>query len=264
MSRLPVLMAGAGAMGGALISGWRRAGCDAMAGLMIRDPQPGADALAAVEAGAILDPSDAEIACARTVIFAVKPQVWRTVAADLAPKLGAGAAVVSVAAGVGTADIRAAFGGRPTARVMPTLAAAIGQGSFSLFAEDATLADEVAPLFESLGAVVRLTREDEMHAATAASGSGPAYLYAFIEALEAAAVDAGLPAADAARMVRATVCGAAALLAGCDEDPAELRRRVTSPAGTTEAALKVLIPALGPLVREAVAAAAARSRELGA
>jgi pyrroline-5-carboxylate reductase len=263
MSRLPVLMAGAGAMGGALIAGWRRAGSDAMDGLMIRDPKPGPDAVAAAEAGAILDPSDADIAGARTVIFAVKPQVWRSVAAELAPKLGAEVAVVSVAAGIRAADISAAFGGRPVVRVMPTLAAAIGQGSFSLFARDAALADEVASLFGSLGTVVRLTREDEMHAATAASGSGPAYLYAFIEALEAAAVDAGLSPADAARMVRATVCGAAALLAQSEEDPAELRRRVTSPGGTTEAALKVLIPALDPLVSEAVGAAAARSRELG-
>jgi pyrroline-5-carboxylate reductase len=263
MSRLPVLMAGAGAMGGALIAGWRRAGSDVADSLMIRDPKPGPDALAAVEAGAILDPSDAEIARARTVIFAVKPQIWRTVAAELAPKIGGQTVVVSVAAGIGANDIRAAFGGRPTARVMPTLAAAIGQGSFSLFAEDATLADEVASLFECLGAVVRLTREDEMHAATAASGSGPAYLYAFIEALEAAAVDAGLPSGDAARMVRATVCGAAALLAQSTDDPAELRRRVTSPGGTTEAALKVLMPGLDPLLREAVAAATARSRELG-
>lgn len=263
MSRLPVLMAGAGAMGGALISGWRRAGSDVMAGLMIRDPKPGPDALAAADASAILDPSDAEIAKAQTVIFAVKPQVWRAVAAELAPRLGPKAAIVSVAAGVGVDDIGAAFGGRRTARVMPTLAAAIGQGTFSLFAEDAALADEVAPLFECLGAVVRLTSEDEMHAATAASGSGPAYLYAFIEALEAAAADAGLPPADAARMVRATVCGAAALLAQSDDNPAELRRRVTSPGGTTEAALKVLTPGLDPLMRKAVAAAAARSRELG-
>ena len=263
MSRLPVLMAGAGAMGGALITGWRRAGSPVMDGLMIRDPNPGPDALAAADSGAILDPSDAEIARARTVIFAVKPQIWRDAAAELAPRLGAEAAVVSVAAGVRADDIAAAFGGRPTALVMPTLAAAICQGSFSLFADDAALADEVALLFEGLGTVVRLTREDEMHAATAASGSGPAYLYAFVEALEAAAVDAGLPPADAARMVRATVCGAAAQLAQSGDDPAELRRRVTSPAGTTEAALKVLTPALGSLVREAVAAAAARSRELG-
>ena len=263
MSRLPVLMAGAGAMGGALIAGWRRAGADAAGGLMIRDPRPGPEAREAAVAGAILDPSDADIARAHTVVFAVKPQIWRTVAAELAPMLGAEAAIVSVAAGVASADIRAAFGGRPVARVMPTLAAAIGQGSFALWADDAALADEVERLFSPLGAVTLLTSENEMHAATAAAGSGPAYLYAFIEALEAAAIDAGLPPADAARMARTTVCGAAALLAGGEDAPAELRRRVTSPGGTTEAALKVLIPGLGPLVREAVAAAASRSRELG-
>ncbi len=263
MSRLPVLMAGAGAMGGAIVAGWRRAGAEAASGLMIRDPRPGPDALEAADAGAILNPSETEIARARTVIFAVKPQIWRTVAAELAPALAADAVIVSVAAGVAAADLSQAFGERAVARVMPTLAAAIGEGSIALWANDADLADELGRLFAPLGAVTRLASEDEMHAATAASGSAPAYLYAFIEALEAAAVDAGLPADDAARMVRATVCGAAALLAQNDDEPAELRRRVTSPGGTTEAALKVLAPGLGPLLREAVAAAVARSRELG-
>jgi pyrroline-5-carboxylate reductase len=147
---------------------------------------------------------------------------------------------------------------------MPTLACAIGQGSIALWSADSKLGDEVSELCAPLGTVVRLVTEDLMHVATAASGSAPAYLYAFIEALEAAAAEAGLPPEDAARMVRATLTGAAALLAASGEDPAELRRRVTSPGGTTAAALGVLQPALAPLLAEAVAAAAARSRELGA
>jgi pyrroline-5-carboxylate reductase len=113
---------------------------------------------------------------------------------------------------------------------------------------------------------VDLTDEAQLHAATAVSGSGPAYLYAFIEALEAAACDAGLPAKEAARLARSTVAGAAALLANGREEPASLRRQVTSPGGTTEAALKVLLSesGLAPLLRDAVAAAVRRSKELGA
>jgi pyrroline-5-carboxylate reductase len=249
-------------MGGALIAGWRRA---IPAGeILIRDPHPGPDAQAAGQAGAVLDPSDETIATARTVVFAVKPQVWRAAAADLAPRLAPEAVIVSVIAGVGAADLAAAFAGRPVARVMPTLAVAIGLGSLSLWSADEGLAAELTELFAPLGAVTRLAEEDLMHAATAASGSAPAYLYAFIEALEAAAANAGLPAEDAARMVRATLTGAAALLAASGEDPAELRRRVTSPGGTTAAALQELQPALPPLMVRAVAAAIARSRELGA
>jgi len=261
-TRLPLLVAGAGAMGGALIAGWR--GTIPAREILIRDPRPGPDALAAAEAGAVLDPNDEAISTARTVVFAVKPQVWRAVAADLAPRLALDAAIVSVIAGVSAADLAAAFAGRPVARVMPTLAAAIGQGSLALWSADENLAAEMIQLFAPLGAVTRLADEDLMHAATAASGSAPAYLYAFIEALEAAAVDAGLSTEDAARVVRATLTGAAALLAASGEGPAELRRRVTSPGGTTAAALALLQPALPPLLARAVAAAAARSRELGA
>jgi len=249
-------------MGGALIAGWRRT--IPATEIFIRDPNPGPAARAAAESGAILDPSDAEMASARTVVFAVKPQVWRAVAADLAPRLATDAALVSVIAGVKAADLTEAFGGRAVVRIMPTLACAIGQGSIALWSADSNLSDEVSELCAPLGTVVRLATEDLMHVATAASGSAPAYLYAFIEALEAAAAEAGLPPEDAARMVRATLTGAAALLAASGEDPAELRRRVTSPGGTTAAALGVLQPALAPLLAEAVAAAAARSRELGA
>lgn len=263
MSRLPVLMAGAGAMGGAIIAGWRHVAAEAVQGLIIRDPRPGAEAVEAATAGAVLNPPDAELANARTVILAVKPQIWRAVATELAPLLGSEAVIVSVAAGIAASDIRQAFGGRRVARVMATLAAAIGQGSFAVWAEEPPLADEIARLFDPLGVVTGLESEDLMHAATAASGSGPAYFYAFIEALEAAAIEAGLSPATAARMVRATVCGAAALLTRGKEEPSELRRQVTSPGGTTEAALKMLIPALGPLTSQAVTAAVKRSRELG-
>jgi pyrroline-5-carboxylate reductase len=264
--RLPILIAGAGAMGGAMIAGWRRAGAIAESDMIVRDPQPGPAALAAVEAGAALNPPDAALAGARTVIFAVKPQIWRVVAAELQPHLAPNAVIVSVIAGVTAPDLGQAFAGRPIVRAMPTQASAIGQGSIAIWSADAALVEDVATLCAPLGAVTVLTNEDQMHAATAASGSAPAYLYAFIEALEAAAARAGLPADDAARMVRATLGGAAVLLAESGDDPAALRRQVTSPGGTTEAALGALMDhnALGALLDKAVAAAVARSRALGA
>jgi len=262
----PILMLGAGRMGGAMLSGWRKAQAFAPGELMIRDPQPGPAALSAALEGARLNPPDAELARARTVVLAVKPQIWREAAAEVAPWLAADAVIVSIAAGVRSGDIAKEFGGRCTARVMPTTAAAIGQGTASLYADDPAALTRAHALFEPLGAVVDLDDEKLMHAATAVSGSAPAYLYAFIEALEAAGAAAGLTGRDAARLARSTLTGAAALLAESGEDPAELRRQVTSPGGTTQAALDVLLGDAGlqPLLRQAVAAAARRSKELGA
>jgi pyrroline-5-carboxylate reductase len=262
----PILMLGAGRMGGAMVEGWRKANAFAAAELMIRDPQPGAAALGAQQSGATLNPPEAELARARTVVLAVKPQLWREAAAEVAPWLAADAVIVSIAAGVRAGDISKEFGGRCVARVMPTTAAAIGQGTASLYADDPAALARAHALFEPLGAVVDLPDEGLMHAATAVSGSAPAYLYAFIEALEAAGAAAGLSARDASRLARSTLTGAAALLAQSGEDPAELRRQVTSPGGTTQAALDVLLGEAGlhPLLNDAVAAAARRSKELGA
>jgi len=258
----PILLLGAGRMGGALLSGWKRAGAFSPDQLMIRDPAPSAEVRAS---GAQIDPDPAAMRRAQTVLLAVKPQISREVAAEVATHLAADAIVVSIAAGVASADIAAAFGGRRVARVMPTTAAAIGQGTASVFASDAEARARAHALFAPVGTVVDLADEDQMHAATAASGSAPAYLYAFVEALEAAGVSLGL-APDAARnLARATIAGAAALMETSGADAAELRRQVTSPGGTTEAALKVLMGEGGiePLMKAAVAAAARRSRELG-
>lgn len=261
----PILMLGAGRMGGAMLEGWLASKAFAGADLMIRDPQPGAGALAAEAAGATLNPPNAALAQAKTVVLAVKPQIWREAAAEAAPWLGSGAVVVSIAAGVRSSDISREFGGRCVARVMPTTAAAIGQGTASVYADDPAAMARAHALFEPLGAVVDLADEALMHAATAVSGSAPAYLYAFIEALEAAGASAGLSTKDAQTLARSTLTGAAALLNRSGEDPAELRRQVTSPGGTTQAALDVLFADAGlpGLLRDAVAAAVRRSKELG-
>jgi pyrroline-5-carboxylate reductase len=199
------------------------------------------------------------------VLLCVKPQVWKEAAAQYAPWIAIDAVIVSIAAGVRAADLSRAFGGRAVARVMPTTAAAVGQGTASLHADDPAALARAHALFEPLGAVVDLADEGLMHAATAVSGSAPAYLYAFVEALEAAGAAAGLPVSEAARLARSTIVGAAALMARPGAEPAELRRQVTSPGGATEAALNVLLgdPGLPSLVREAVAGAVRRSKELG-
>ncbi|MFM8754923.1 MAG: pyrroline-5-carboxylate reductase [Phenylobacterium sp.] len=261
----PVLMLGAGRLGGALIEGWSLFGGPVGADLIILDPAPSEAALAAGRAGALLSPGPADLARAATVILAVKPQIWREAAGAITGDLNRDAVIISVAAGVRAADISEAFGGRPVARVMPTTAVAVGRGVASLFAPDPEAGRRARALFDPVATVVDLPREELLHAATGVSGSAPAYFYAFVEALEAAGVTSGLPADAARDLARATMIGAAALLDASGQDPAELRRQVTSPKGTTEAALDILIgeAGLGPLLEAAVAAAARRSAELG-
>lgn len=265
MSTTPILLLGAGRMGGALIDGWSRAGAYAPSETLLIDPHPSPEALAAVEAGAVLNPSDHQVRAARTVLLAVKPQLWRAVATEQADRLAPDAVIVSIAAGVKLSAIAEAFGGRAVARVMPTTAVAIGQGVASIYAPDPIARDRAHALFAPVATVADLENEGLMDAATAVSGSAPAYLYAFVEALEAAGEKAGLPRAVAQSLARATMAGSAAMMMKSGIEPAELRRQVTSPNGTTEAALKVLMAddGLMPLLQRAVDACAARSRELG-
>jgi pyrroline-5-carboxylate reductase len=261
----PILVLGAGHMGGALIEGWLATGAFAASQLIISDPRAGGAAQAAVTAGAQLNPPLAALAQAPLVVLSVRPQIWRAVAAEVAPLLGPDAVVVSVAAGVRTADLAAVFAGRTVARVMPTTGVAVGKGAVSIFAHDAKARAAAHVLFDPVATTVDLADEALMDAAVAVSGSAPAYLYAFMEALAAAGVAEGLTPEAAKALVRATMVGAAALLDRSGEDPSDLRRKVASPGGTTEAALKVLMrdDGLGPLLAETVAAAARRSRELG-
>ncbi|MBV9509123.1 MAG: pyrroline-5-carboxylate reductase [Caulobacteraceae bacterium] len=260
----PILLLGAGRLGGALIDGWALTGAFSPDQLIVRDPNPSPAAQKAAENGARLNPPDAVLAEARTVVMAVKPQIWGEVVESVAAKLSPEAVIVSVAAGVRLADLRAAFGGRRIARVMPITAIGIGKGVASIVGDAPEAAERAKALFSPVGAAVELASEDQMDAATAISGSAPAYLYAFIEALEAAGVAEGLAPETSRDLVRATMIGAAALLDHTGADPADLRRQVSSPGGTTEAALKVLMgeKGLGPLLAEAAAAAARRSREL--
>jgi pyrroline-5-carboxylate reductase len=261
----PVLLVGAGRLGGAILAGWREAGAFPPGELLVRDPAPGAEARAAEAAGAALNPPDAALATARTVLLAVKPQGWTAKARALAPHLAPDAVVVSVLAGVRAEDLAEAFGGRRVARVMPTTAVAIARGVASLHAADGEARARAHALFDPIAVTVDLAEEALMDAAVGVSGSAPAYLYAFTEALAAAGESLGLPAQASAQLARATMESAAALMAASpDATPAALRAQVTSPRGATEAALDVLLQpdALPGLLRHAAAAAAHRSREL--
>lgn len=257
----PILLLGAGRMGGALIEGWRDAGAFEPSQILVRDPFV-SEALKA--SGAIINPPDAALAKAKTVLLAVKPQLWREAGGAIADLLAPDAIIVSIIAGVPAADIAAVFGGRRVARVMPTTAVSIRQGAASLHATDPEALAAARALFAPVATVAELASEDLLHAATGVSGSAPAYLYAFVEALEAAGVAAGLTPGQSADLARATIAGAAALMAQSGEDPAVLRKQVTSPNGTTQAALEVLTHdgALERLLSATVAACVARSREL--
>ena len=265
MNPTTVLLLGAGRMGGAMIEGWTGAGPVALGELLIRDPHPGAEALAAADDGATLNPTDSDLGQAATVIVAVKPQMWREVATVVEPHLAQDAVIISIAAGVSIASLAEVFGERDIARVMPTTAVAIGQGTASIAANSDFARQRAHDLFDTIANTVDIDDEDLMHAATAVSGSGPAYLYAFVEALEAAAIEAGFAPDAAATLAQSTIAGAAQLMTMSEASPAELRAQVTSPGGTTQAALEVLMGdgGLGALLNEAVAAAVKRSRELG-
>jgi pyrroline-5-carboxylate reductase len=203
-------------------------------------------------------------------VLAVKPQAMGAALPRLAALGGGATLFLSIAAGTSIASLEAALGaGSRVVRAMPNTPAAVGRGMTALVgnaaAGEAGLALAEA-LMRAVGETVRLRGEADMDAVTAVSGSGPAYVFLMIEALAAAGEAEGLEAGLALQLARATVAGAGALAESSASSPAELRVNVTSPAGTTAAALEVLMresDGLAALMRGAVAAAAARSRELG-
>ena len=261
----PILLIGAGRMGGAMVQGWMRRKTFPASELMIYDPEPGTQARTAIGQGASQVALGGAFTTARTVVLAVKPQVWRRVAGDIGPFVPPDAVVLSVVAGVRLAQLAKAFPRQPAVRVMPITGVATGTGVATLVAKDAGALARARALFDPIATTVVLEDEGLMDAATAVSGSAPAYLYAFVEALEAAGARAGLPPDTARTLARATIASAAGLMADSGEDPAELRRQVTSPNGVTLAALEVLMAddGFGPLLDRAVQAAIARSREIG-
>jgi pyrroline-5-carboxylate reductase len=203
-------------------------------------------------------------------VLAVKPQVLRAVCEALAPIAQAERPmVVSIAAGITAGQLqRWLGGGAAVVRTMPNTPALLGAGVTGLFASPEVPADGRAraqQLLEACGRTVWIDDEAQMDAVTAASGSGPAYIFLLAEAMEAAAVAEGLPPEAAATLVRQTVLGAARMLTESGEDPAELRRRVTSPGGTTQAAVETFeAGGLRALVADAIHNATERGRQLSA
>ncbi len=269
MGGSPIVLIGAGHMGSALLSGWAARG---LGPILVVEPRPSSrvkDLARRHGIALFAQAANLDSLRARACVVALKPQVLKTEAASLAPIARSGALMLSIAAGTTSAALRRAWG--PSARIvraMPNTPGAIGRGITALHAgRDATSRDKAlaASLLAPLGETVWVARESDIDAVTAVSGSGPAYVYLLVEALAAAAQAEGLPRAIAERLARATVAGSGALLAADPSPPAELRRAVTSPHGTTEAALNILMAknGLAPLMRRAVAAARKRARELG-
>jgi pyrroline-5-carboxylate reductase len=258
-----LVLVGCGRMGGAMLDGWLERGLPPQR-VWVVDPNP-SERLS--EAGVHVNgelPSGPGIC-----VVAVKPQRLEDAIPTLAECVTDKTLVVSVVAGVPIQRFEVAGARTQVVRVMPNTPAAIGQGITALIANEAARECGLAAaevLMSAVGETVRLDDESQMDAVTAVSGSGPAYVFHLIETMAAAGEAEGLGPDLALKLARATVAGAGALAVHTGRPPGELREAVTSPAGTTAAALAVLMDetsGLPPLMRRAVHAAAERSRELG-
>jgi pyrroline-5-carboxylate reductase len=261
----PIVLAGAGKMGGAMLSGWLAGGLDARTVVVI-EPQPAADIAALQTKGVRLNPALADVGAAATLVVALKPQMFREAGAMLKSYAGPSTLVVSIMAGTPIASIGEVCGGA-VVRAMPNTPAAIGRGiTVAVAAENVSPAQRLTAdaLLRATGAVEWIDDEGLMDAVTAVSGSGPAYVFLLAEELARAGIAAGLPAELATKLARETVAGSGELLHRSELASATLRQNVTSPGGTTAAALAVLMGESGlqSLMIRAVAAATRRSKEL--
>jgi pyrroline-5-carboxylate reductase len=253
---------GCGNMGRAMLDRWLTCGLDP-AIVTVIDP-----ALPAIGQGIrVLAVPDPDALPPGMLLLAVKPQMLEVAAAKIAPLLVKETLLVSILAGVTLATLQMSFPEtRNIVRAMPNLPVAIGAGVVALYgvAEQAETAARVETLMAPLGIIERLDVEAHFDAVTALSGSGPAFVARFIEALSAGGAALGLPKAQAARMALATVGGTVGLVEASDEDPAVIARRVTSPNGTTQAGLAVLDEdgAFKLHIAATLKAAARRSAEL--
>lgn len=263
VARRGLVLLGCGKMGSAMLAGWLEAGLPASS-VWVKDPAPSDWVQSITGLNINTDLPQSPAVC----MIAVKPQMMGEALGAL-QGFGQGTLFLSIAAGTPIRHFEDAFGaGSAIIRAMPNTPAAIGKGITALIGNasaseaDLTLAEE---LLRAIGQTVRLDGEDQMDAVTGLSGSGPAYVFHLIETLAAAGIAQGLPEALAMQLAKATVAGAGALAEVAAEEPSQLRVNVTSPGGTTAAALTVLMdPETGfpPLMERAVAAATARGREL--
>jgi pyrroline-5-carboxylate reductase len=259
-----IALAGAGKMGGALLAGWLNRGVPASR-LVAIEPMPSAEIKALAAQGLRLNPAG-DVGEIAALVLAVKPQTFAEAAKPLKPLVRGDTLVVSIMAGMTIAKIVAACGGA-VVRSMPNTPASIGHGitvavpAANVSQDQRAIADA---LLRATGPVEWVEDEGLLDAVTAVSGSGPAYVFLLAEELARAGVAAGLPAPLATRLARETVVGSAALLKQSELDAATLRENVSSPGGTTLAALEILMgkDGLSDLMTRAVAAATRRSKEL--
>ena len=258
-----LVLLGCGKLGGAMLEGWLRGGLSPTQ-VQVIDPFPSDWLMQQAALGVTVNPP--QLAPATIAVIAVKPQMMAAAAPRLAVLAGQGTVFLSIAAGTPIAGFEAMFGtATPIIRAMPNTPAAVGRGISALIGNAAATESQVAmaeALLAAVGQTVRVANEEQMHAVTGLSGSGPAYVFHMIEAMAEAGVAAGLPPDLAMQLARATVAGAGALADASPDSAEQLRINVTSPAGTTAAGLAVLMPALPKLMTRTVAAAARRSREL--
>jgi pyrroline-5-carboxylate reductase len=260
----PILLVGGGKMGGAMLAGWREMG---LAPSVVIDPAPGASGLAGGEVTVVAAAEQVPPGFRpEAVVLAVKPQAADAAVPPTLPRFG-DAVVLSIMAGKTVAGLQRLVGsGRRVVRAMPNTPAAVRQGITVAFAGpgvDDGQRTLCHTLLGAIGAVDWVGDERLIDPVTAVSGGGPAYVFLLAEVLERAAIEQGIPAPLARRLARITVSGSGALLAASDQDAADLRVAVTSPGGTTQRALAVLMEAWPDLMSRAIAAATERSRELG-
>ncbi len=263
-----LILVGCGKMGGAMLEGWLKAGVPAekIIGL---DPHPPQDIINLMAHHKFsLNPHVGEITDAEVVILAVKPQMMNEILPKLLPLMKSKPLVLSIAAGKTIGGFEKAFGAETAIiRAMPNTPAAIGRGITGMVGNahvSSAQMNMAESLLASTGEVLRVKNEEAIDFVTAVSGSGPAYVFYLAECLAAAGESLGLPAAMAMKLARTTVSGSGELLHQSHQDAAILRQNVTSPNGTTYAALQVLMAddGLKPLMEKAVKAAANRAKEL--
>lgn len=261
-----LLLVGCGKMGGAMLSGWLERGLSRAVVV-----EPFAQSAAGFAGRATVVPDAAAIPAdfrPAAVILAIKPQEAPATLPAYARFATAETLVVSIMAGRSVASMRDALGAQAAVvRAMPNTPAAVRQGFTAAFAAAGVTAAQKAladALLQAVGEVAWVGDEDQINPVTAVSGGGPAYVFLLAEVMEKAAIEQGLPPDLARRMARATVAGSGALLAASPQDAADLRKAVTSPKGTTERALNVLMaPEAWPdLMSKAIQAATDRAREL--
>ena len=259
----PVVLVGCGRLGSAILEGWLLTATVAASDLIILSPSEKPAAETARAQGARINPPLETLTQAAVIVLAVKPALWREVMAPLAPFLNDQAVILSVMAGVTAPTLAEGIGGWPIVRVMPTTGVSRGRGVASVWSADARAEAIGRALFEPMAETVVLSDEALMDAATAVAGSGAAYFYAFTEALARAGEAAGLDAATADVLARATLRSAADSMG--DDGLEVLIGRIASPGGSTRAGLDAMAKdgRLAAMLDETVAAAVKRNREMG-